>query len=141
MIFQYSIEAVSNDYDEETVTGELEETLGRHRLLVATEVNQPWGWIFGEIDVVQYLHDTSTHRIDLFVGSSVRIFRGFSLDLSASFSRIKDQFFLPATEATEEEILLQRRQRETDYRFRVGLGFSYRFGSKVANVVNPRLRG
>ena len=41
---------------------------------------------------------------------------------------------------SEEEILLQRRQRETDFRFRVGLGFSYRFGSKVANVVNPRLR-
>lgn len=139
-ILQYSIEAVENEYEVLTVAGEIEETLGRHRLLFATEVNQPWGWLFGEIDAVQYLHDPDTHRIDFFAGASLRLFRGFSLDLSGSFSRIKDQFFLPATESTDEDILLQRRQRETDFRFRARVGFSYRFGSKVANVVNPRLR-
>ena len=140
LTFQYSVEIVRNNYELETVTGEIEETLGRHRLLITSQVKQPWGSIFGDISAVQYFHDTSTHRIDFFMGSSFRIFRGFSLDLSASFSRIKDQFFLPATESTEQDILLQRRQRETDFRFGVRLGFSYRFGSKVANIVNPRLR-
>ena len=68
-----------------------------------------------------------------------RLFRGLDLEISGSFSRIKDQFYLPAEDLTPEEILLRRRQRETDYRFDVGIGFSYRFGSKFANIVNPRM--
>ena len=55
------------------------------------------------------------------------------------FSRIKDQFFLPSEDLTPEEILVRRRQRETDYQFDLNLGFSYRFGSKFANIVNPRM--
>jgi hypothetical protein len=140
LTFRYSVEIVRNNYDFETVTGKFEETLGRHRLRMSTQMQQPWGEVFGVLSVVQYFHDTSAHRIDFFMGSSFRIFRGFSLDISGSFSRIKDQFFLPATGSTPEEILLQRRQRETDFRFRASLGFSYRFGSKVANIVNPRLQ-
>ena len=68
-----------------------------------------------------------------------RIFRGFEINIFGFYSRIKDQFFLPSEGLSQEEILLRRRQRETDFRFNVGVGFSYRFGSKYANVVNPRL--
>ena len=67
-----------------------------------------------------------------------RLFRGLELDVFGEGSRIKDQFYLPAEDLSPEEILLRRRQRETDFRFDVGIGFSYRFGSKLANIVNPR---
>ena len=44
-----------------------------------------------------------------------------------------------SSDLTPEEILVRRRQRETDYQFDLNLGFSYRFGSKFANIVNPRM--
>jgi len=44
-----------------------------------------------------------------------------------------------ASYLTEEEILLRRRQRETDFRFDAGVGLSFQFGSKFANIVNPRM--
>ena len=81
------------------------------------------------------------HRIDTFGFLSFRLFRGLNFNVNGNFSRIKDQFFLPAEGLTQEEILLRRRQRETNYRFGLGVGFSYRFGSKFANVVNPRMGG
>lgn len=139
--FQYSIEVNYNNYELVTVTGVTEETLGRHRLEVSANVQQPWGQIFGSVSGTQYFHDLATHRIDTFIGASFRVFRGFEFNVNGSFARIKDQFFLPAAGQTPEDILLGRRQRETDFRYRLSVGFSYRFGSKFANVVNPRMGG
>ena len=137
--FQYSVESVSNKYETITVEGETEEVLSRHRLVIAVDIQQPWGSMFGQVAGTQYFHDTSTHRVDTYLGASVRVFRGFNFNIYGSFSRIKDQFFLPAEGLTPEEILLQQAQRETDFRYRLNMGFSYRFGSKLANVVNPRM--
>ncbi len=139
--FQYSIEVNYNNYELVTVTGVTEETLGRHRLEVSANVQQPWGQIFGSVSGTQYFHDPAKHRIDTFIGASFRVFRGFEFNVNGSVARIKDQFFLPAASQTPEDILLGRRQRETDFRYRLSVGFSYRFGSKFANVVNPRMGG
>jgi hypothetical protein len=87
------------------------------------------------------LHDPKVHSINTFAFFEYRLFRGLNFNLSGSFSRIKDQFYLPAEGLTDEEILLRRRARETDYRFSTRVGFSYRFGSKFANIVNPRMDG
>ena len=135
----YSIELAAFNYELETVEGKTQEVMPRHSLLIAAAVQQPWGEIFGSIEGIQYLHDPATHRINTSVDIEYRLFRGLDLEISGSFSRIKDQFYLPAEDLTPEEILLRRRQRETDYRFDVGIGFSYRFGSKFANIVNPRM--
>jgi len=70
-----------------------------------------------------------------------RLFRGLNFDIDAEISRIKDQFYLSAEGINPDDILLRRRQRETDFRYELSLGFSYRFGSKFANVVNPRMGG
>ncbi len=137
--FQYAIEANYNKYELVTVTGVTEETLARHRVEISANVQQPWGQIFGSVSGTQYFHDLATHRIDTFVGASFRVFRGFEFNVTGSFARIKDQFFLPAAGQTSEDILLRRRQRETDFRYFLSIGFSYRFGSKFANVVNPRM--
>ena len=137
--FQYAIEANYNKYELVTVTGVTEETLARHRVEISANVQQPWGQIFGSVSGTQYFHDLATHRIDTFVGASFRVFRGFEFNVFGSVARIKDQFFLPAAGLTPEDILLGRRQRETDFRYFLNIGFSYRFGSKFANVVNPRM--
>lgn len=141
LTLKYSIEPVYFDYQEITVTGRLDETRLRHRLEVGTSMQQPWGQIFGSVSGTQYLHDLSVHRIDTFTGLTLRLFRGLELNVFGSFARIKDQFGLPAAGLTNEEILLQRRALETDYRYSVNFSLSYRFGSKYANVVNPRMGG
>jgi hypothetical protein len=137
--FRYSLEVAAFNYEAETVDGKTKETLPRHSLLVAAAIQQPWGEVFGSVEGIQYLHDPKTHRINTSLNIEYRLFRGLSLDVFGSFDRIKDQFNLPVEDLTEEEILLRRRERETDYRFDIGVGFSYRFGSKFANIVNPRM--
>ncbi|MBE0592158.1 MAG: DUF481 domain-containing protein, partial [Gemmatimonadales bacterium] len=137
----YSVELAYFNYEEITVTGRMSETRPRHRLQIGAQVQQPWGQIFGSVSGTQYLYDPSVHRIDTFAGFTFRIFRGLELNVFGSFARIKDQFGLPAEGLSDEEILLQRRALETDYRYSTNFSLSYRFGSKFANVVNPRMGG
>jgi hypothetical protein len=70
----------------------------------------------------------------------VRVFRGFSLNADVTYARVRDQLSIPARGATEEEILLRRRQLQTSYEFNLEFGVTYRFGSIFNSVVNPRFR-
>ncbi|MCJ7813639.1 hypothetical protein MUP95_10030, partial [bacterium] len=80
-------------------------------------------------------------RLSFDAEMSVRIFRGFSLNLNGSYSKIADQINLIAGDATLEEILLNRRELASDYQYSVSVGISYRFGSIYNNIVNPRFGG
>ena len=90
------------------------------------------------VRVTVYLHDPGRHRLAVDGGLDVRLFKGFSLNLDGSASRIRDQLYLPAGDATDEEILLRRRQLATGYRYQFSVGFSYTFGSIFNNIVNTR---
>jgi len=135
---RYAVEIASFNYQLPTIEGKTAQVLPRHVLSISTAVQQPWGEIFGSVEGTQYLNDPSLHRINTELRLEYRLFRGFSLEASAEFSRIKDQFYLPALDLSEEEILLERRQRETDFQYDFGIGLSYQFGSTFANIVNPR---
>lgn len=135
----YAVGVAAFDFEEETTLGKTQQTLGQQVLEISVRVQQPWGSIFAGVGGRQFLHDLATHRLDTRGGISLRVLRGLRFNVGGSFSRIKDQIFLPAAGLTDEEILVRRRQRETDFQFGLSSGFSIRWGSKFANVVNPRL--
>ena len=122
----------------ETPADKLEEVLGDHRVAAILALRQPWGTWRASAAYSAYLNDASKYNIDLFADADVRLFRGFNLNIEGSFSRVRNQLYLPAGEATDEEVLLRLRRLETGYRYRVLVGFSYQFGSIYNNVVNPR---
>ena len=83
--------------------------------------------------------DPTCGEIRVDVKLSLRLFRGFSLNLNASFERINDQVNLVRGNVSTEDLLLRRRELETDYRADVRIGLGYTFGSLYNNVVNTRL--
>ncbi len=135
----YTIGVSAFDYDEITILGETAQVLPTHQFELAAEFQQPWGEIDGSIELSQFLHDPSLHRIDVFGGFEIRIIRGFNVNLFGGVSRVKDQIFLSGADLTPEERLLGIRQFGTNFFFFASFGFSYRFGSKFANIVNPRM--
>jgi len=88
-----------------------------------------------------YLDDLSKNRLELFNSADVRLFKGLSLNLFVSASRVRDQLYLAKGGATEQEILVRRRQLATSFRYFGGLGLSYTFGSIFNNIVNTRFDG
>ena len=129
------------DWEEETIYGELEETRLNQALTLALDLNQPWGQADVGLTGSHYLHDAARWRVELGGSVEVRLFRGFSFNVGGSYQWIRDQLHVPATELTNEEILLQQQQLATDFSYFTHFGIRYRFGSIFNNVVNPRFGG
>lgn len=125
-------------YIEETIYEKMEEHLLEQALSLTLEVKEPWGIASTYIEGSHYFHDLSKNKLELGVHISLRLIKGLSLSFSGSYARIHDQLSLPKGGATLDEILLQRKELETDYGYHISLGFNYTFGSVYSNVVNPR---
>ncbi len=138
LTLSYRNGVVFNDYIESTLFGETKESLWEHELSLGGSVNQKWGSISGEASYEQYLHDTSLNSLSFYMGTNVRLFKGFSMNLNGSYSITRNQIELPAGDVSLEELLLQQQQLKSGYNYFVSVGFSYSFGSIYNTIVNPR---
>lgn len=136
--FLYSVGLTYYNYTEETIFGEIAETLPNHSLRAGLDLNQPWGSANVSLEGNQFLHDPARFRLQWFNRLDVRLIRGLSANMHARLSYVRDQLFLPAGDADPEEVLLNLRQLETNYEYNVSLGLSYTFGSIFNTVINPR---
>lgn len=136
--FLYRLGYTYNDYIEETIYGKNTESLWRGSLSVTLELKEKWGEVSTSLTGSHYFHDFNKNSLDFFTELSLRLFKGLRLSLYGGYSAIHDQLSLPAGGATQEEILLRRRELATTYRYFFSAGFSYTFGSIYSNVVNPR---
>lgn len=139
LVVQYSVGAQYFNYTEETIFGVKEETRYNHELSLGYEMKQPWGSARTTLESSHYFEDVNQYRLDFSTNWDIRIFRGFSLNLNGSASKIHDQLYIPVRDASDEEILLRIRRLQTGYDYRIRIGFSYTFGSIYNTVVNPRL--
>lgn len=138
LCFLYRLGYNYNDYIDETIYAKTSESLWRGSLSVTLEIKERWGEISTTLTGSHYFHDFSKNSLDLYSELSLRLFKGLRLSLWGGYSAIHDQLSLSASGATQEEILLRRRELATTYRYYFSVGFSYTFGSIYSNVVNPR---
>jgi len=139
--FQYAAGGARYNYDAETIFGKLRETVPEHSLSTDLSLRQPWGSASASASFSQHLNNLERNRLTLFGFADVRLFKGFSFNLFADYSRIRDQINLKRGAASAEEVLLRQRQLFTGFRYSVNFGISYRFGSIFNNIVNPRFGG
>lgn len=139
--FLYSIGYMYNDYIDTTIYNKANEVLFSHTLRGAFEVIQKWGSIDLTASWSNYLIDFSKNRLSLYGSINWRVAKGLSINMGGDFSFIHNQISLVKGGASQEEILLRRKELETNYNYFVHFGFSYTFGSIYNNVVNPRFGG
>jgi hypothetical protein len=136
----YGVGLYAANYDEETVFSRLRETRPRHFAVLSLDLVQPWGQAEFELEAQSYLDGFSRNRLGVSGELDLRITRGLSFDIEARYSRVRDQLSLARGDASDDEILLELRQLQTDYTFDLRFGLSYTFGSIFSSVVNPRFR-
>lgn len=136
--FLYKLEHRTVRYFEKTVYGRLREDLPQHSLTVALESKEPWGTAWLSVEGLSYMNRAGKSRAEVSGNAIVRVVEGFSLRFGGVYTRLRDQLALPASGATQEDILLQRQELESQYSFQAVVGFTYTFGSIYADVVNPR---
>lgn len=137
----YAVGTTAFDYEEVTIFGKTHETLTDETLTISLDLKQPWGQGGLAVEASHFFTDPRRHRVVVAGTLEFRVYRGLSLNLSGSASRIRDQVFLPGAGLTPEEILVQRRQLGTDHRYSLSFGIAFTFGSAYNNVVNSRFAG
>ena len=141
LTLQYLVGPNYFEYTERTIFDEKYETVPQQVLAAELSLVEPWGRWSTSVTGEQYLHDTSKYSVTISGNFNIRLFQGFSIRMGGNYSWIRDQLFISAAGATDEQILLRQRQLGTSYRYFTSFGIEYRFGSIFNNVVNPRFGG
>ncbi|HEX9109317.1 MAG TPA: hypothetical protein VF832_18875, partial [Longimicrobiales bacterium] len=148
----YSLGADYVDYNEPTIFSKTRDRFMDQSMNLSLTLRQPWGQVSGSIDGTHYITwrpgaaapaelraaDAAKYSLAFFGGVDVRLIKGLSLSAFGDYSRIHNQVNLPASGASDEDILLRLRQLETSYRYYTYVGLRYTFGSIHNNIVNPR---
>jgi hypothetical protein len=135
----YSLGVQHYRYVEQTIYFLDQETRPSHQVVLAATTRQQWGSFDVQARMSQYLHDGSKQNMSVSGSTDLRLSRGFSLNLSAYASQVRDQLYLAAGTLSRDEVLTQQRALQTSYQYNFFLGLSYTFGSIYNSVVNPRL--
>jgi hypothetical protein len=138
LTFQYTVGGAHYDYEAETIFGKLTDNIATHKLNTSLGLSQPWGEAGGTFVFTQQLSSLDRTRLRVSGGISVRLMKGLTVNSSASYDRIRDQFTLEKGEASEEEVLLRQRQLATGHRYSFSVGFAFSFGALGNKTVNPR---
>ena len=141
LTLHYEVGPTHREYEEVTVFDKTSETRFEQMMRLEFSQRQTWGDASLNIEGSQYLHDTSLYAVSFSGNLEFRLFRGLSLDVRGSYSFGDNQIYLSSGGETDEEILLQLRQRQSNERYGFNIGFNYRFGSIYNNVVNNRFNG
>jgi hypothetical protein len=140
-VVNYGIEVRHNRYIDPTLYLKTEEVLYLQSLKLSASVNQKWGTLGVGVAYRNYLHDFSLNNIGINGYTEIRITGGLSYYTFVSGSIVHDQIYLPAGDASDAEVLTQKRQLASTFNVYTEFGLSYRFGSKLNNYVNPRFTG
>ncbi len=134
----YSLGAQQFRYHRTTIYDKDQEIRPMHSLAIGLSKRQPWGSASASLSGSQFLNTLKYNNVGLNGGVDVRIGKGFSISLSGSGSRVRDQLYLPRGEASNEEIIARQKALSTNYRYFGFMGLRYQFGSIFNSVVNPR---
>ena len=126
------------DYTSMTIYDKLKEDLWYQSLSASFEIKERWGSVMLFANASNYFHDFSKNHLMFFTRLNLRLFEGLSLNIRASASSVHDQLSLERGGATEQDILLHRKEIATQYEYSFSVGFRYTFGSIFSNIVNPR---
>ena len=137
----YSIGISGYLYTDTTIYNRIRETIPFHNFTVAVGLQQAWGSVNVNGSANRFLNDPAKQSAGLFGSVNLRVVKGLALNVGGSLNWVRDQVYLPKVPGTDEQILLQERQRATTYRYFVNFGISYTFGSIYNNIVNPRFGG
>jgi len=134
----YGFQPCFVEYFEETIYLKQKEILYEESLNVDMVMVKTWGSANIGLQASHYLHDFGKNRVDLHCNLSLKLIKGLSFNFHGNFGMQRDQLSLPMRDATAEEVLLRRRELESQYSYYTSMGFSYSFGALYNDIVNPR---
>lgn len=141
VVVSYGIGPQLNTYNDTTLFFKTQETLLEQQANIISSFTKPWGNVNVGAFYSSYLADLSKYSLSFSGSVNWNIFKGFRFGLGGNYDITRNLIQLPKQGASRDQVLTQQRQLNTAYSYFVGVGFSYQFGSKYNNFINPAFKG
>ncbi|WP_297088119.1 hypothetical protein [uncultured Draconibacterium sp.] len=127
------------NYFEPTIFEKTSENLFSHSLKIELDKVEKWGEIEVNLEAGHYLSNPKYYALESGVELSFKVARGLFFEFGLEAEKINNQLYLPASDLSDEELLLDVRKLPTSFELSGDIGIRYQFGSIYNNVVNQRL--
>jgi hypothetical protein len=134
----YGVDVRDNKYYDTTIYNKISETLWGHRAQAYLSLRQKWGSVNSSITYSNFFKDKSLNNLALSININVKVAGNLTFYIYSNGSLIHDQVYLVKGQASEQDILIRRRQIASAYHLNSGAGLNFRLGSMLNNFVNPR---
>ncbi|MBP6455387.1 MAG: hypothetical protein KA275_01555 [Chitinophagaceae bacterium] len=140
-VFFYDAGPLSQSYYDTTLFLKTKEFLFQHSFGSIASFTQAWGSVNIGAFWSNYLHDFSKNNLSLNGAISIKVARGLNFALWGNYNFVHDQINIRKGEATLDQLLVRNKELLSSYNYNLGMGISYRFGSKNNNAICPVFRG
>jgi len=137
--FSYYTGPEFNKYYETTILNKTSEGLWRESVAINLNRVETWGELDVWLEGGHYFPNFENYYYNAGIDLSCRVSKGFSVYFKLQTESIHNQIYLPASELSNEELLLNTRKLPTSYEYAGKIGIRFQFGSIYNNVVNERL--
>ncbi len=141
LVLQYAIGPEINDYADTTFYFKTKETVWQQQAALIGSFNKPWGNINAGMFYSAYMDNLRKYSLSFSGSVNWRIFKGFRLGFGGNYDITRNLISIPKGSASRDDVLTQRRLLNSGYNYFFGIGFSYQFGSKFNNFINPAFKG
>jgi hypothetical protein len=136
--FLYNLSNEQSHYTDTTIYNKVKENLYKHNLTIMFKYIKPWGDFNAVLNGSGYIDDFSCYSLGASSLTNIRITNGLTFNISVGLNMYRDQISQRKGTATPEEVLTYQKKMVSKYDYSINFGFTYRFGSKFNNTVNPR---
>ena len=134
----YGIMYEHSKYNRLTVNYRMYDDLFRQNLNINFSYFERWGSFSATAYGMSYLNNLSEYSFGANAMASLKVFKGFSVSLSAGAKYCRDQRSLRREPVDALGFATGMIEMEQGLSYSLNLGISYRFGSKYNNSVNAR---
>jgi hypothetical protein len=136
--FFYAVGYAYQNYYDTTLYNKINDQMLQQHFHILFSYVAKWGSLDADFSWENYLHDFGLYNAGIWMGTSIRLFKGLSFNCYGSIEIPRDQITLRKEASTPEEVLTRQHEMQSDYSLWFNIGLSYSFGSIYNNVVNPR---
>ncbi|MCE3294336.1 MAG: hypothetical protein K0R65_50 [Crocinitomicaceae bacterium] len=129
------------EYIDTTIYLKDKELLMQQSFSLISSFTKPWGSINVGFFWSNYFHDFSKNQFSVNGAISTRLFKGLNLAIWGNYSFVHDQINIRKGDISVDQLLVKNKELLSSYNFNIGMGLSYRFGSKNNNQVFPSFKG
>lgn len=135
----YKIGPSYNSYYETTIFGKDKEWLWNENIEIRFEKKETWGDIEMWLEGGHFFPDFEKYFYQAGLDLSFRVSKGLSFTLRLQAENVQNQIYLPKSELSLEDLLLNIRKPPTSFEYSSRVGIRFQFGSLYNNIVNERL--